>query len=284
MKRHNLKNLAILLLITVTLGGCAVRVAYHFLDVAMLWSLDDYIDFEGDQRSQAKAYIKEFHRWHRYNELPEYAVNFDALADDLEGQVDVATIDHYAELLLAGWENIMRSLAPPSAQLLAQFDDDQIQGLVDTLAEEEEEDREDYAEESREDVLKERYDFMADTSKRLAGKLTEEQEAMIRQWAASLQDMDEMTLEQRSQWRQAFFAALQDRSDVEKLEQELIVLYTDPYRFWSDDYRQTMEYNQALTHQLLADLANSMTDKQRNKATKRLRNIASDFRALSKEK
>lgn len=284
MPTRKTRTLLLLLIITLGLGGCAVRVAYHFLDVALLWSLDDYIDFEGDQRGQAKLAIKDFHRWHRYTELPVYAANFDALADDLEGEVSVATIDHHGDLLLAGWNNIMAALVAPSVDILSQLTDQQVQDMLETLAEEERDDREDYAEESQEDVLEERFDFMADASKKLAGKLNDEQEAMIWQWAGSLHDMGASSLEQRNQWRDEFARALENRHDREQLERELTVLYTDPYRFWSDEYRANMEYNRAQTHQLLADLANSMTDKQRNRAVKRLRAIAGDFRALSKEK
>lgn len=281
---HKLKNIVVLLLVATTLGGCAVRVAYHFLDVAMLWSLDDYIDFEGDQRREAKVAIKDFHRWHRYVELPVYAVNFDALANDLEEPVTVETIDNYGQLLLAGWDNIMQALVTPSVDILSQLSDKQVQEMLETLAEAEQEDREDYDEQTTEDVLEERYDFMADAAKKLAGSLNEQQQTMIKDWAASLRNMGDMSLDHRSQWREQFANALQDRADKAQLELNLTALYTDPYQFWSESYRENMTYNEALTHQLLADLANSMTDKQRKRAVKRLRAIAGDFRTLSKQK
>lgn len=284
MQHSKLKNILVLLLASLMLGGCAVRVAYHFLDIAMLWSLDDYIDFEGSQRADAKSAIKEFHQWHRYNELPAYAENFETLANDIEGPVTAQTMHEYSENILAGWDNIMRELAAPSARILSQLNDEQVQELDDTMAEEEQDDLDDYKQESEEDVLEDRYEFMEKAATKLAGKLNDEQRNMIKTWAASLHDMGQMSIDHRSKWRQRFVDVLQERGDPVKLEQELMILYMQPQLFWSEGYQQSMDYNEQLSLQLLADLSNSMTDKQRKHATKRLRTYASDFRALSKEK
>jgi hypothetical protein len=284
LQHSKLKNILVILLASLMLGGCAVRVAYHFLDIALLWSLDDYIDFEGSQRAEAKSAIKQFHQWHRYNELPVYAENFEALANDLEAPVTAGTMRQYSEKMLAGWETIMGELAAPSASILSQLNDEQVQELVDTMAEEEQDDLDDYQKETEEDVLEERYEFMEKAATKLAGKLNDEQRSMIKTWAASLHDMGQMSIDHRSKWRQRFAEVLQDRADAAKLEQELLILYTQPKRFWSESYQQSMDYNEQLSLQLLADLSNSMTDKQRKHATKRLRTYAGDFRALSREK
>jgi ASC-1-like (ASCH) protein len=278
-----LKNIVLLLLASLLLGGCAVRVAYHFLDIALLWSLDDYIEFEGSQRAEAKSAIKEFHRWHRYNELPGYAVQLDALADDLEGPVTAQTMGHYGEMILAAWQNLMRGMALPSAKILSQLNDSQVQELIDRVAEEEREDLDDYKHETEEEAREERIEFMENGARKLAGRLNDEQRAMIKTWAASVYDMGQMSIEHRSLWRRNFTDILQDRSDESKLEQELTALYTQPYLFWNEEYQQSMDYNEGLTLKLLADLANSMTDKQRRHATRRLRAFADDFKALSKE-
>jgi hypothetical protein len=177
----------------------------------------------------------------------------------------------------------MRGLALPSAKILSQLNDRQIQELVDKMAEEERDDLDDYNNETVEDVLEERRKFMENAAGKLAGRLNKEQGAMIKQWAASMHNMGQMSIDHRSNWRRHFVEILQDRSDESKLEQELTILYTQPYLFWSEGYQQSMDHNEALTLKLLADLANSMTDKQRRHATRRLRSFASDFRALSKE-
>jgi hypothetical protein len=278
-----LKNIALLLLLSIALGGCAVRVAYHFLDIALLWSLDDYIEFEGEQRAEAKDAIKAFHQWHRYSELPGYAEQFEALARDLEGPITVATIRHYSDVILEDWQRIMRGLAAPSAIILSRLNDQQIQELINTMAEEEQDDLDDYKNESEEEVRQDRYEFMENAVQKLTGKLTHDQRTMIRVWAVSLHNMGQMSIDHRSRWRQHFVEILQQRADQKKLEQQLTALYAEPYLFWSEGYQQSMDYNEELTLQLLTDLANSMTDKQRKHATRRLRAYAKDFRALSKE-
>jgi hypothetical protein len=276
-----LKNIALLLVLVFALGGCAVRISYMFLDVALLWSLDDYIEFEGQQRTGAKVAIAEFHEWHRYNELPEYALLFESLADDLERPVTPATMAQYSDQALAAWQDIMRGMAAPSATILAQLNQQQIQVLVDTMAKEEQEDLDDYKNETPQEVQQDRYKFMHNAVSKLAGKLNDEQRTRIRVWAVKLRDTGQMSIEQRSNWRERFVQILQARDDVDKLEQELTLLFVQPYLFWSEGYQQSMSYNRELTVQLLAELANSLTDSQRSHATHRLRSFAADFRALS---
>ena len=281
LTKPKLKNLILLLFLVVTLGGCAVRIAYLYLDVMLLWSLDDYIDLDKEQKAHAKKLIKDFHQWHRYNELPKYAKTLNALAGDLNGYLTAKTIGHYAEGMTDTWIDMMRKLATPAAKFLNGLSQEQIDGMLKTMADEEKDDQRDHLTQTREELHQERYDFMVGGGKRLAGPPTPEQKAMVKQWAASLDDVEQMSLDHRSYWRNRLVVILKNRSDPERLERELRQLFGEPYLDWSEDYQQTMADNEVMTYQLFADLANSMTTNQRHRAIGRLRAIAADFEALS---
>lgn len=283
MRTARLKTLALLLAISLAAGACAVRVGYEFLDVALMWSLDDYIDFESQQRADAKDVVKEFHQWHRLNALPDYAIQLDALANDLEKPVTIDTMRHYSELIFAAWKEVMDALALPSAKILADLTAAQIQGIQSILEEKELDDRNDLKRDPVSVLYHERYEFMDKAATRLAGKLNDQQRIMIRRWATSLQDTRQMSIDSRTAWRERFISIISGGTSVDAMALQLSRLYGQPYQFWSDDYQQTMDYNRDRSLKLATELANSMTDKQRAHATKRLRGIADDFRALSQK-
>ncbi len=283
MRTARLKTLVLLLTISLGVGACAVRVGYEFLDVALMWSLDDYIEFERQQRADAKSVVKEFHQWHRINALPDYAVNLDALANDLEAPVTVDTMRRYSELSFKAWQDLMHALALPSAKILAELTPAQIQGMVDIMKEKELDDRNDLKNEPMSKIYHERYEFMTKAAKRLAGPLNDEQRIMIRRWATSLKDNRQLSVASREAWRKRFAGIVSGDSSVATMAEQLSRLYAEPYLFWNANYHEGMEYNRERSLKLITDLANSMTDKQRTHATERLRSFAADFRALSRQ-
>ncbi len=60
------------LLLCLLLAGCSTRVVYYWLDVAIVWQLDDYFSLDrpealAGQRSEGLM------AWHRQREVPRYA-------------------------------------------------------------------------------------------------------------------------------------------------------------------------------------------------------------------
>jgi hypothetical protein len=283
LRTTRLKTLALLIAISLATAACAVRVGYEFLDVAMMWSLDDYIDFDSQQRDDAKDVVKEFHQWHRINALPDYAVQLDALASDLEKPVSIDTMRYYSELIFTAWQEVMQALALPSAKILADVTPAQIREMQLIMEAKDQDDRNDLKSEPLSKLYHERYEFMDKAASRLTGKLNDQQRILIRRWATSLQDTRQMSVDNRSAWRERFIAIISEHASVDVMAQQLSQLYTQPYQFWSNSYEQSMDYNRERTLKLVTELANSMTDKQRAHAIKRLRGVAEDFRALSRE-
>jgi hypothetical protein len=68
--------LAILLaLMLATLPGCSmVRIGYPQLDVIAEWTADEYFDLDPQQKQEFRTRFGRFHEWHRYEQLPDYAV------------------------------------------------------------------------------------------------------------------------------------------------------------------------------------------------------------------
>lgn len=279
-----LKPLLVVLMSLVLVSGCAVRITYPFLDWMLYWGLEDYVDFSRDQKKQVKAAIKDFHQWHRYEELSAAADDLAAMAAAIQNPVTPEQVSIYSEKMLEGWRRIMLQIARPTAEVMSTFTDEQIAALEKKLLEDETDDRKDYAEESPEDRLADRVELMQGVAEKIAGKLRPDQIERISTWAGSLQETSTMAADHAAQWRQRLREALALRDDVDALESAITPLFAYPDNYWSDDYRAALEHNRKLTDALVADLINSLDEKQRKRAVRRLETWSRDFRALSKER
>jgi hypothetical protein len=58
-------------------------------------------------------------------------------------------------------------------------------------------------------------------------------------------------------------------------------LFANPDQLWSDEYRGIIEKNQHLVMQLIFDINQTLTDKQRRKLVRKLNSFIEDLRDLS---
>ncbi|MGH8633718.1 MAG: DUF6279 family lipoprotein, partial [Burkholderiales bacterium] len=65
----------VLTLLLAPLAGCSmVRIGYPQLDVIAGWTADEYFDLDPEQKHEFRKRFQRFHEWHRYEQLPDYAV------------------------------------------------------------------------------------------------------------------------------------------------------------------------------------------------------------------
>jgi hypothetical protein len=66
-------NTCIVLAFAILLAACSsLRLAYNNADTLLYWWLDNYVDFEGEQKAEVKRDIDDFFRWHRKTQLQDY--------------------------------------------------------------------------------------------------------------------------------------------------------------------------------------------------------------------
>ena len=67
------KHIAVVLTVALALGACSrVGLAYRNLDVIIPWTLSDYLDMNGEQKSWLDERLKEHLSWHCTTQLPGY--------------------------------------------------------------------------------------------------------------------------------------------------------------------------------------------------------------------
>lgn len=129
---RSLPALAILLS-TLLLSACLVRVAYNNADWLLVWRLDDSFDLTGSQEDFLNARLREHLRWHRATELAktitflrntQIAATDGLIRSELEGAL--------AEFAILR-NSLASRLAADSAEFFAQVSDAQLEYLQNSL-------------------------------------------------------------------------------------------------------------------------------------------------------
>ena len=279
-----MKRLTLLFLCLFVLTGCSTKIAYNFMGFFLRWQVDSYVSLDKEQKQATKAAIKEFHAWHRETQLVRYADFMDELVvrlneEPVTGQSIHAETDRVQDLL----DDSTNKLIPAIVDIASTFSDEQVEELLAQLAKEREEYKEDYVDAGRDKVAKKHIKDMRGYAKQFFGRLTDEQEAMIEQWAQNVVPYEHYSLQQQEISAQTLAKGLAHRQDKVALEQTIRELMFYRSDDWIPEYEAITDQNQVLTYNMLAELYNSQTDRQRKKTIKKLRNYQEDFLELAKE-
>jgi hypothetical protein len=276
-----LRALLAVLVISVSASGCTIKLAYNFLDWGLYWELKDYVKFNRDQRLLVKDEISQLLDWHRSDELPQYADQLEKLSIGLESGMTVEQLEESYNNLRDSWQRIVIKTLPAAADIITNLNDQQINDFFEMLIEKEEEDAKDIESGTSARTLEKRESYVSKKIVDVIGKLNEEQNDLIAQWAGSMVPTKEFSLVQAIQWRTRMQAAIAERHDEQLLEKNLMVLFANPDQLRSASYRRVIEKNKRLIMQLLFDLNQTLTNQQRSKLVKKLNGFIVDFRDLS---
>jgi len=276
-----LRALLAVLVISVSASGCTIKLAYNFLDWGLYWELKDYVKFNRDQRLLVKDEISQLLDWHRSDELPQYADQLEKLSIGLESGMTVEQLEESYNSLRDSWQRIVIKTLPAAADIISHLNDQQINDFFEMLIEKEDEDAKDIESGTSARTLEKRESYVSKKIVDVIGKLNEEQNDLIAQWAGSMVPTKEFSLVQAIQWRTRMQAAIAERHDEQLLEKNLMVLFANPDQLRSASYRRVIEKNKRLIMQLLFDLNQTLTNQQRSKLVKKLNGFIVDFRDLS---
>ncbi len=277
----HLKRLIIILTCGLLLFGCSTKLTYNFLDWWIAWNVRSYVSLEQEQRRDLKHHIQRFHRWHRSRELPRYSMLLTEIKQRLQrGPIEEAEVRDYTHRVVDLWDESVARLLEPGTALLAGLSDAQVKQFVESLVRELDSYREDYLDLSPAKIRKQRIKRMTKILVPWIGRLNKQQRGFVREWANNLTPSRQLSFAERQRWHREFTRLLQERhrDDAQARVQRLFLHAEED---WSPEYRQTVVANQAHTFALLAQINNSLTEKQRQRRDRALQNYIDDFIALA---
>jgi hypothetical protein len=260
---------AITIILACGLAGCSLLYSYRNIDRYIRWSLDDYVTWDSSQESLLRTRVTSLLAWHKETQLPRYRSWLEACDRTLDGDIDVPMLAAALAQMQLFWQDTATHMQADLQRQIASMSNDQVLELTAALRSEQADLKDEYDETTLAALIKKRRREMNKTMTYWLGPLQEDQALLIDAWAKALIDGRLHWLNNRDRWTQAFLQALQHRQEPEVLAAKIHILFVTPQENWTREYRELSEHNRELTLQLLADLHNSRTPKQRDAERKR---------------
>ncbi len=266
-----------------SISGCKTKVAYTFFEWVADWYIGSYVTLTPEQAEQTKDIVSAFHDWHRETQLPIYADYLEGLKSRLSNNVVSGGLIHQeTDTIQMYLDQSANRILPSVAHVMSSLNDGQVAQIMSALKKERDKYQKEYVDISQERVYKKRIKELKRNTKRLFGSLTKEQNQWVMAWAKQLQPYEALTLKQRELWADKLLDALHHREDQKQLQialSQFVFYRTD---FWDLELQKRLDYNQALTYDLVARIINQHTPKQREKMGRKLDQYVADFMDLSR--
>ncbi len=268
------------------LSGCsAVRLGYDQAEPVLRWWADRHLELSASQSRWLKDELRQFHRWHRQNELPVYADLAAALARQSTGDVTSAQVCENLDSAAARLDLLLRQATPLLAGLARQLDAAQLQSLRRRFSEEDREWRDKWLDVPREKRARQRVDDWIERAESYYGRLSREQRDFIQQAVLRSSWDPQLSWERRQVRQQQILGTLEkiirQRPGQSEAENELQGLTERSLR--PDDSRM-VAMQRTLQQEACANIAglHQMTSaEQRTRARDKLLSYERDFRQLA---
>jgi hypothetical protein len=283
-----LRLMLMALLLPGLLAGCsAVRFAYNQAPELSYWWLDGYVDFSDAQKPLARTALHDWFRWHRRDELPQYAL---LLAQAREQVMAPATSEQACrwfgqinERLDAAFDRAL----PPLADVMRRLTPAQIAHLERKYASTSEALEKDFVKPGPQERQKMQLDRVVDRAEMIYGRLDAQQRARVAEMLVeSPFDAPRWIAERRARQQDALrtLARLStEQASLAEAERELRRLAEQSRRSPDDAYRSYQQRLIAFNCSFAARIHNLTTAEQRAAAAGRLKGWEDDARMLALE-
>ncbi|MNL17961.1 hypothetical protein D3C87_1390840 [compost metagenome] len=270
-----------MLLFSLTLGACSrMGLAYRNLDVIIPWTLGDYLDMNGEQKSWFNERLKEHLSWHCTTQMPGYLDWLDRLQSMVaSNQVTDASLQARATEARQAIAETAREITPSAVELLQGLDDQQVAEMNEAFAKDQRKRDQQYLKPSLDQQIKERGDRMEKRLNDWLGPLSPTQRQRVAAWSKALGDQNTQWIANRVHWQKQFSAAVAQRQSPE-FPQRIETLLVDRERLWTQEYRQAFAKTEAQARSLFVDLMAESTPEQRQRLQAKIEGVKKDFSNL----
>ena len=267
----------------VVVGGCTLKGTYNRLDWVLTEYLESYVELNNTQKVALRQHMRVTLNWHRRTQLPAYVLWLENVKHDVQHGITQAQVEQHGLQLLVFWRALMVRFAEDMAVLLPQLDAQQREALFTSFADRNAEYHKDYIQVSHQQQRKNYAQWLEERFDNWLGSLTQQQEQRIAASAAQIQPIATDALKTRLRWQMQLREILQNHKDTATTQAALQKLFVQPENLRSERYKQQLIHNSNVITQLIADVANQLTDKQRKHLFKRIDKYIKLFSELAQD-
>ena len=260
------------------LAGCSTSFTYNQLDWLIPWRMDEYVDFERDQKKLLKVKLEPLLDWHRCEELDRYVALVERMEMDVQDHLDVELVRGWLEEVMDAADRLEVSFLQMAVEMGESLSTGQVDDFVDRLWERQTELEKEYLARSDDKYRKDNFKSLSRNLRRFISNLDNDQAQTLRTAAASLQRFDFVWLEDRERWLKRLEVLLQRQPGW---QQAVIQAHQEHSNSRSPNYNAIVSHNVNVMSAGIADVLNNLSEKQYSRLLRKLAGYRSDMQRLS---
>jgi len=277
--------LAALVLVT---ACSSLKLAYNNGDTLLYWWLDNYVDFDGEQRDEVKKDINDLFRWHRKTQLQDYVGFLQRAQKQLQGNPTPADLRTDYDDVRSRTQALLLKAAPDIADLALSLKPEQLEQMEKKFAKSNAKFRKENMNGSPADQNKFRYKKSMEQFELWFGSFSREQEDTIRK-ASDARPLDnQFWLDERMRRQRDVLALarriMQEKPSREQATAQIQALIRENFsRMDNSERKPFYEAYTKGTIELVHTVIRIATPEQKAHAQKRMQGWISDFTTLANE-
>ena len=273
-----MKNLALIALLFLT-GCSSTTFVYNRIDFLLPWYLSSYVDFTSEQKQSLNARLIPFFKWHRTQELPKYVEIMNSLEGLLDNEVKAEDIALITQDVENSWYRTEHQILLWLTPLAKDLSDEQIKQFLTVMERKTIENENKYLKRNDQIYQKDVVNRFRKNLGRFMGSLNKDQLDLLRAASENMYRSDNDWIENRKTLIENLTSILQRENDWERRLNAI----NNRDNLESQDYRIKYTHNINITHQLIAEILNSRSEKQDKKLRDQLIRYRTDIRNLIKQ-
>lgn len=268
------------------LVGCSsVRLTYSQGPTLAYWWLDGYTDFSSEQAPRVKSALDEWFKWHRATQLTDYAAQLVAAQRLAVDNITPGQVCRFVQVAELRFARAFEPAVAPTAEIVRAFSPAQIRHLEQRYNKGNDEWQRDHLQRTVADRREAAQKRWVDRAESIYGTLDDAQRALV---ATGLEQspydpkawLDERRARQQDTLR-TLRQLLADRADQASTEAALRALSVHLVDSPRADYRALKDRADQAQCALVAQLHNTTSAAQRQRAVRQLKSWEDDLRALA---
>jgi hypothetical protein len=260
------------------------RFGYNQADTFAAWTVDDYFALDGQQKDEFQKRFDRFYRWHRAEQLPDYAEFMRTARSRVQTGLNREDVLWFVEGMRTRFRTMMRHAAPDAAVLLASLTPAQVENLQRKW----EKDNRKYVKEHKiNGTAEERNEYearrMSKAFKEWLTGLNDEQQQRLATMVRELPPIDDFRYAERLRRQREFLELVAHRTDD---RQQFTARLSDWLANWgrgrSAEEQKRLDAWWAKRADIFVALERTLTPDQRTASLERMQAYADDFTALAR--
>jgi hypothetical protein len=274
----------IILAFVILASGCnTIGLVYRNADVYLQHKINGYTSFNDLQKEQISTEVANYMLWHRTVALPEYIKFLQNLngAAQYRGQLNLDVVARLRSQLLGLYRTAMARAIGPTAQLLSQLDNSQIDELEKNLAEQIQKQRLEQLGGDAGANLKRRADRTIAFLEWLAGNLSDEQQQAVATMSRDLPFVNSSYIDFRETNQHRLVTLLKERPGPKAIESFLSSWILTPEMLRTPQEQKAIRSFEAATDQMVTKVHMLLTPQQKEHIQRLITSYVNEMRKIS---